>query len=198
VLLPRAIRFTRRNLPHLEVDGGRYFVTVRCADSLPNDVVGRLEEFHRDQCATDRPSDQRAPIQRRYFRTMEKYLDSGLGKCVLRDPIAAEALASEFRLLAEWRISVPHFSIMPNHWHAVVAPAEGCTHVLSEVMKRLKGRSAKTIRRRCGGNGPVWQREWFDRWIRNEAEMARIIAYIRNNPVTAGLVRTWQDHPWTC
>jgi len=43
----------------------------------------------------------------------------------------------------------------------------------------------------------VWQREWFDRWIRDEAEWEKCVAYIRNNPVKAGLARTWVEHPWT-
>ena len=34
---------------------------------------------------------------------------------------------------------------------------------------------------------PVWQRNYYDRIIRNEAELRRIRQYIRNNPVA------WND-----
>ena len=64
-------------------------------------------------------------------------------------------------------------------------------------MKRIKGRTGKTIRSITGGNGAIWQREWFDRWIRNDYEWQKTIAYIRNNPVKAGIAPTWQEHPWT-
>ncbi len=37
--------------------------------------------------------------------------------------------------------------------------------------------------------GPFWQREWFDRVVRNENEKARIIRYIEQNPVKAGLAK---------
>ena len=190
-------RFRRRNLPHWEIKRGRYFVTVRCAGSLPRDVVIRLEEIHQNLQAIEARSAQFAALQRQYFRTMEKYLDCGSGECVLRDVAAAQAVVSELRLLAEWQVEVPHYSVMPNHWHALVVPLQDCSHSLSEVMKRVKGRSAKGIRQRCGGEGAVWQREWFDRWVRDEAEWERIVDYIHDNPVKAGLVQTWNDDPWT-
>jgi len=64
-------------------------------------------------------------------------------------------------------------------------------------MKRLKGRTAKRIRGALGGSGAFWQREWFDRWMRDDAEWERCAAYIRNNPVKAGLAEKWEAHPWT-
>jgi hypothetical protein len=33
--------------------------------------------------------------------------------------------------------------------------------------------------------------------MRDDAEWDRSVAYIRQNPVKAGLARTWQEHPWT-
>jgi REP element-mobilizing transposase RayT len=197
VLPGRTIRFSRRSLPHLEVEEGRYFVTVRCADSLPGEVVTRLLEVHRNLRAVTPQSEQFAETQRRYFWTMEKYLDRGNGGCILRDPGAARAVVAELDLLAEWQVEVPHYSIMPNHWHALLVPRSGCVHSLSEVMKRAKGRTAKAIRQRCGGEGAVWQREWFDRWVRDAVEWVRLVDYIHNNPVQAGIVRAWHHHPWT-
>ena len=195
--LTDTIRLTRRNLPHWEIEGGRYFVTVRCADGLPRDVVTRLQEIHLNLQAVVPRSEMFAASQRAYFRTMEKYLDRGLGACVLRKPAAAQVVISELDLLTEWQVAVPHYSVMPNHWHALLVPQAGCAHSLSEIMKRVKGRSAKGIRHRCGGTGAVWQREWFDRWVRDEAEWERIVDYIHDNPVKAGLVRAWSDHSWT-
>jgi len=64
-------------------------------------------------------------------------------------------------------------------------------------MKRLKGRTARRIRALLGGRGPVWQREWFDHWMRSDAEWEKCVAYIRNNPVKAGLAPIWSDHRWT-
>lgn len=83
---------------------------------------------------------------------------------------------------------------MPNHWHALIVPGDKCTHSLSDIMKRIKGRSGLKIRKAAGGNGEVWQAEWFDHWIRSDAEWERTVSYIRENPVKAGLVKRWSDH----
>jgi putative transposase len=140
--------------------------------------VARLDEIHRQIAAIEPASPQFAAEQRRYFTLMEKYLHAGYGSCPLREAPIAQAMIGEFQPLSEWDIDVPHFSIMPNHWHALLVP-RNVAHSLSAVMNRLKGRSAKSIRQQQGGHGPVWQREWFDRWIRNDAEWLRCVNYIQ-------------------
>jgi hypothetical protein len=44
--------------------------------------------------------------------------------------------------------------------------------------------------------GRFWQREWFDHWSRSDDEDERTVVYIRNNPVKAGLVKSYQDWPY--
>jgi putative transposase len=170
---------------------------VHCADSLPSEAVARLKEIHQTMRGIEPRSPQFLALQRRHFATLEKYLEAGHGGCVLRKPCAAEAITAQLAALSEWDVDVPHFAIMPNHWHALLVPHPGSARALSAVMKRVKGRSAKRIREVAGGHGAVWQREWFDRWMRNDAEWEKCVAYIRNNPVKAGLARDWREHPWT-
>ncbi len=195
--LAETTRFRRRHLPHWEVVGGRYFVTVRFADSLPREAVEKLDEFERHLTNIVPHSAQFAALQREIFRALEKYLDAGTGSCPLRQPAAAQATLDEFSSLCDWHVTVRNFTVMPNHWHALIIPGAECSHSLSAIMKRLKGRTAKRIRHALGGRGPVWQREWFDRWMRNDAEFEKCAACIRNNPVKAGLAKTWNEHPWT-
>jgi putative transposase len=195
--LVQTTRFVRDKLPHWEVFGGRYFVTVRCADSLPRPVVERLREIHDSLQRLEPQSDQFAALQRRYFHTMERHLDAGLGGCRLRDSRAAQTVVAELAALEEWDIAVPHFSIMPNHWHAMLEPRAECTRTLSEIMRRVKGRTARAINASFGDQGTFWQREWFDRWMRTQAEWEKCVAYIRSNPVKAGLARTVGEHAWT-
>jgi REP element-mobilizing transposase RayT len=189
---PVTIRFTHRKLPHWEVESGRYFITVRCADSLPRATVLRLQELHRGLGHIAPRSPEFAAEQRRLFQTMEKYLDAGLGSCPLRRTDCARIVTEELAALVDWDVSV-----MPNHWHALLIPGSANAYSLSAIMKRVKGRTAKRIRTLIGGQGAVWQGEWFDRWVRDEAEWNRIVTYIQNNPVKAGLAGTWSDHPWT-
>ncbi|HEX2854917.1 MAG TPA: transposase [Opitutaceae bacterium] len=153
--------------------------------------------MHRALSEIEPTSEQFAALQRTYFGTMEKYLDAGAGACWLKHPGIAEPIVRELTALKEWHINAPHYSIMPNHWHALLIPASQCERSLSEILKRLKGRTAKNIREAVGGRGAVWQREWFDRWIRDDGEWEKTVNYIRQNPVKAGLVSRWEDHAWT-
>ena len=190
------IRFTRRKLPHWEVARGRYFITVRCAGTLPKVVTTRLAEIAQSLALIEPRSPQFAALQRESFRTLEKYLDdSSAGGLLVGD--TAGLLADEFARSEGLGFTIPHFSILPNHWHALLVATTATPTELSTCMKRLKGRSGKYIRAHLGGAGPVWQREWFDHWVRDEAEWERIVAYIHSNPVKAGIVSRWEDHPWT-
>jgi REP element-mobilizing transposase RayT len=46
-------------------------------------------------------------------------------------------------------------------------------------------------------HGTFWQHESYDHVIRNEKEFERIVTYIIENPVKAGLVEEWQQWPYT-
>jgi REP element-mobilizing transposase RayT len=86
---------------------------------------------------------------------------------------------------------------MLNHWHALLVPQDSAGRSLSEIRKRLKERTAIRIRTSIGGVGPIWQGEWFDRWVRDETEWTKMVAYVQNNPVKAGLAGAINEHPWT-
>jgi REP element-mobilizing transposase RayT len=187
VNLVRTTRFYRGKLPHWEVEAGRYFVTVRLADSLPREVVLQLQEIHQNLSAIEPKTEQFAALQRTYFRSMEKYLDAGTGACWLKRADIAEFIVRELAALHEWHVEVPHHTIMPNHWHALLLPLPQCKQSLSAILKRVKGRTAKHIRRAIGGSGSIWQREWFDRWMRDDAEWSK----------TVGLYSAESGESWT-
>ncbi|MCL5021739.1 MAG: hypothetical protein M1339_08835 [Bacteroidetes bacterium] len=48
-----------------------------------------------------------------------------------------------------------------------------------------------------GRSGPFWQDESYDHVIRGAAELERTILYVINNPVKAGLAKSWENWPWT-
>ena len=171
-----------------------YFVTVRCADSLPREVIKLLQEVGAKLNSIEPKSEAFAELQRFYFRTLEMHLDEGRGSCPLRNQSAASLLLEEFNMLREWQVDVPHYVVMPNHWHPMVEPRESCTRSLPEIMRRVKGRSARAINRSVGPAGALWQREWFDRWMRDDAEYDRCVQYIQNNPAKAGVP---QQDRWT-
>ena len=79
--------------------------------------------------------------------------------------------------------------IMVNHLHILIHPhAE-----LARITKSIKNYSAKQANRILHRTGPFWRNESYDHWVRNEAEFYRIVRYIEDNPVAAGLVSTPED-----
>jgi REP element-mobilizing transposase RayT len=47
-----------------------------------------------------------------------------------------------------------------------------------------------------GGQGTIWQRSFWDHFLRSTDDLAVVVAYILNNPVRAGLVQEWRDYPF--
>lgn len=77
--------------------------------------------------------------------------------------------------------------LMPDHLHALVSfPAP-------EIMARCVGDWKRFTARKTG---IVWQKNYFDHRIRDEANLQVKADYIRQNPVRAGLVGRPEDWPW--
>ena len=190
-------RFWRSQLPHWEVESAEYFITIRCAGSLPTKIKRQLNELNNTLNQLEPQSQSFAAFQRKIFATCEKYLDQGIGFSPFIEATIANAFASDLEHWAEravWKIS--SYCIMPNHIHLLAAPASKESLDLKLFVSRLKGRSARNLNALLKRSGPFWQREWFDRWIRSETERKRTIDYIRSNPVKAGLVFKPEDYPF--
>jgi hypothetical protein len=67
---------------------------------------------------------------------------------------------------------------------------------LPEILKAIKGTSARSINELFGSCGPVWQDESFDHILRGNESFAQTVEYIRENPVRKGLVKRPEDYPW--
>jgi REP element-mobilizing transposase RayT len=75
--------------------------------------------------------------------------------------------------------------IMPNHVHLLILPKVP----VPVITRWLKGSTARYANQLLGRTGrPFWQDESYDHWVRNRKELDRVIAYIEENPVSAGLV----------
>ncbi|HMQ02482.1 MAG TPA: AMP-binding protein [Pyrinomonadaceae bacterium] len=173
---------TRGYLPHYDGETAQ-FITFRLADSLPQAVLRKLKLELEHEKLQD-PS-------REYRRRVEEYLDQGIGECLLGNPRVAEILSET--ILHEHGRSCKTYSwvIMPNHGHILLRPLEG--NSVPQIMKRIKGVSARRINELLGRSGPVWQPDYFDRYIRNADHFNTTVKYIRNNPVKAGLCSIPED-----
>lgn len=201
---------TRGYLPHVKREGARYFVTFRLDDSLPKEVLLKIQgehaealrRFHTQQNVATKTSktppatDALDEIEREYRRKVERYLDKGLGACWLKRPDIAGLAAGAIRFFEGERYLLDAWVIMPNHVHVVFWPMPN--HSVSEIVqswKRHISREANKILQRTGT--AFWQPEPYDHWIRNDEEHARCCRYVRNNPVKAGLCAVPEDWQWS-
>src|SRR4051794_10924245 len=92
----------------------------------------------------------------------------------------------KYRLLA--------WNIMPNHLHVMIEQWET---PLADVLKSWQSYTSKEGKKILGRTGPFWAEDYFDRRVRDEAHYRKVVSYIEQNPVKAGLVSSPEAWPWS-
>lgn len=82
---------------------------------------------------------------------------------------------------------------MPDHVHAFVSPWRDREQRLSHFMQSWK--SCVTLRLKP--DVPLWQREFFDRLLRSGESLSEKWAYVKMNPVRAGLCGNPDEYPFS-
>ena len=126
-------------------------------------------------------------------------------ECIFGDIVNADMVLNEYGIIVrdEWiksaeirdECELDEFVVMPNHFHGImwirahcrgdrpVAPTGPRPHSLGSLMAGFKPAATKRINklRRTPG-AKLWQRNYYERIIRNDDELHRIREYIINNP----------------
>jgi putative transposase len=68
---------------------------------------------------------------------------------------------------------------------------------LHKIVHSWKSYTANQINKVHSRSGAVWQREYFDRYMRDDDELRATIHYIEQNPVIAGLVECADAWMWS-
>ena len=192
-------RFYRRKLPHLQPPRATLFITFRLANSMPQKI---LVQFQREANQIDKTlseiSDPQERSQRTYseqkrlFGIWDSSLDSSLrGPFWLNDPNVAALVAESIHYRDGQVYDLDAYCIMPNHVHMVYTPLcndTGEYYSMSAIMHSLKLYTARQCNLLLEQSGRFWQHENYDHVVRDDHERRRIINYVLNNPVTAGLV----------
>jgi len=84
--------------------------------------------------------------------------------------------------------------IMPNHVHLILQPIGGIP--LAKLMQKFKGASARSVNLKRGASGSIWNKDSYDRILRNENELIQKVKYIYENPLRAGLVSRPELYKW--
>jgi REP element-mobilizing transposase RayT len=81
--------------------------------------------------------------------------------------------------------------LMPDHLHWLFLLNHS---LISEVMRKVKGRSAYAINCHRGGHARVWQKGFHDHAIRRDEDLKAVARYIIANPLRASLVKNIGDY----
>ena len=203
----------RRNLPHIQPANALFFVTFRLAGSLPVDVVEQLrlekaEEMNdiRKRLPYMEFEKEKYILEKRYFCKFDDLLDQQVnGPLWLKDACVARIVTAKIHELDGIRYNLIAYCLMANHVHMLLDSA-GFTKILStntagttrafpltDTLRLLKGSTARQCNCALERKGQFWHHESYDHFVRDYEECRRIIAYILNNPVKAGLVEHWQQ-----
>ncbi len=176
-------------LPHWEQPGATCFVTFRLADSIPRSKLDawKAERDAVDGCESSSHGRRKssASIISRFSATIDRWLDQGHGGCVLRDAIVARVVGDALKFFENQR-SIQHvWVVMPNHVHSLFTLLRGWK--LDQMMHSWKSFTASKINALLGRRGTLWQRDYFDRLIRDADHFENCVRYIRRNPTNAKL-----------
>lgn len=189
------IDITRANLPHWRQDQVTYFVTFRLADSLPREKLEKWRE-EKEYWVAHNPKPWTSAQEQEYFerfsRHIELWLDQGAGSCVLAVPEIAALVSAALQYFDGDRYRLGKFVVASNHVHLIVTPL--APYALSDIIHSWKSYTSKQILKVAAASrhlsennkqqdsaATVWQKEYYDRIIRNPEELYNIECYIERH-----------------
>ena len=177
------IRFTANRLLHWQQKGAVYFVTFRLADAVPQHLREQWE-LDREGWLRIHPLPWDAETEREYHErfsgAIERWLDAGHSFCVLRRPQCAAVVAEALGYFDGDRVSQIAWVVMPNHVHAVFVLNPAWS--LEKIILSWRGFTARRINPLLGRRGNFWQRDYFDRLVRDAKHLANCVRHIKRNP----------------
>jgi type I restriction enzyme R subunit len=196
--------FRRRDLPHRDVPGAPYFVTTCLEGSIPARGLLDLTRFREELRQRQKPAhmtreEWEVRCWKQGFARLESWLDEQPARRVLESPALAEVVVDSLFHFAGERYDLLAYVVMPSHLHWLFQPLPEWVATLPEEDRRtpreritysLNRFTATKCNRILGVKGAFWQTESYDHWVRDVDELERIIRYIEENPVKAGLVQT--------
>ncbi len=175
-------------LPHWQQGAITYFVTWHLADSIPHE---KLQQWltEKDIWSRMHPKPWNEIIEAEYHekfsRNIDRWLDEGMGSCLLRKHEISIDVAESINHFDGDRYIIHAFVVMPNHVHVLFQLAQA--KKIETIVQSWKSYSARKINAKMGRKGSLWQADYWDRMIRNETHFLHCKNYIQRNPAMAKL-----------
>jgi REP element-mobilizing transposase RayT len=116
-------------------------------------------------------------------------------RLLFEDDVDRQLFSLRFRRVARrlrWRVFV--VCLMDNHFHVTLQAPQGG---IDRGMKVVNGAHARTFNSRHGRRGSLFEARYTDTPMRDEEHLVATVAYVRANPVRAGMVDAIEDWPWS-
>ncbi len=197
--------FYRRNLPHWTPKGGTFFVTYCLADAVPQAMLEKMAEEFVMQVNQLKKEPNFTPsmlndLHKKQFAKYDECLNKGYGEQHLKKPEIAEIVKKSLHYFDNTRLELISYCIMSNHVHVMFRLFEkdelNKPITLSKIMHSIKSFSGSEINYKLKRKGTLWLAESYDHWVRNKNSWSRIVDYILDNPVKAGLIEDRKDWKW--
>ena len=205
--------YYKRNLPHFQPPGYAFFITFRLHGTLPKEVVNKLKALKDEKLKlvagysnSKVKSEKYSAFKSEYFKWYDNYLDNAFTSFSwLKENRIAEIIKSSLHFRDEKEYDLITYTIMPNHVHLVIIPivqriadslspeSKENLYIITKVLQNLKKYTARECNKLLNRKGSFWQHESYDHVVRDMKALRRIVNYVLNNPVKAGLVNTWQE-----
>jgi putative transposase len=122
----------------------------------------------------------------------DREFDAGHGSRLLAKPRIASIVQESLLHGDGGRYALAAWCVMPTHVHVVAEIL--ADNAMAAIVQSWKSFTAHAINKVACRKGVLWQREYFDRFMRSEQQFEWTVAYVENNPVVGGLVE--QPHEW--
>ena len=178
--------------------GTTSFLTLRLHGTIPAATGRELKAELRQ--AREAGTDHRR-AQKQFFARFDAVLDRApIGPNYFENEKMAEVLAGEVMMLEETGFVVHGFAILPNHAHIVlhlpVSSNLSFAKALDLLHLRTEANCRRLVRPKLPPEAEFWQVGWFDYEVQDEAELTRVLAYVRGNARQAGLAARFQEWPY--
>jgi len=90
---------------------------------------------------------------------------------------------------------VGHYILMPDHVHFFARPEIGARR-MADWVEMWKSISSRQIAADLSINPPIWQPDYFDRYLRSSESYSEKWHYVEQNAVRAGLVEATEAWPY--